>query len=218
MAVNIKMIISELYKAFHIFNKEYYNNSLPEPSLLIQNRGNKKNVLGWCTTKKIWNDFSTNDKKYEIAIISEYLNRGMLPVLATLLHEMTHLHNLVNGIKDVTRSGTYHNKRFKEVAECHGLLVEHDKSIGWSITRLQSSTINFIKTTDLKEEVFTLVRLDPMQLTYDDEDEEGGEGGEEKAKSSSRKYVCPKCETIIRATKEVNVICGDCKVAFELEP
>jgi len=29
-------------------------------------------------------------------------------------------------------------------------------------------------------------------------------------KSSSRKYVCPKCGMIIRATKKVKVICADC--------
>ena len=29
-------------------------------------------------------------------------------------------------------------------------------------------------------------------------------------------YVCPKCGAIIRATKLVNVVCGDCDVAFEI--
>ena len=28
-------------------------------------------------------------------------------------------------------------------------------------------------------------------------------------------YVCPCCGTIIRATKEVHVLCGECEVAFE---
>ena len=30
------------------------------------------------------------------------------------------------------------------------------------------------------------------------------------------KRVCPKCGAIIRATKLVNVVCGDCDVAFEI--
>lgn len=34
---------------------------------------------------------------------------------------------------------------------------------------------------------------------------------------TSRKYVCPVCGCIIRATKEVHVICGDCSVEFEEE-
>ena len=41
--------------------------------------------------------------------------------------------------------------------------------------------------------------------------------GAAKTKQSSRKYVCPVCGCIIRATKEVHVICGDCNVEFEEE-
>ena len=210
---NIKLLINELYKAFHSFNKEFYNNELPEPSILIQNRGNKKNVMGWCTVKKVWNDSTLNEKKYEIAIISEYLYRGALPTLSTLLHEMVHLHNLENGIKDVSRNGSYHNKKFKEIAEAHGLIIEHDKKIGWSPTKLENNTINFIKKLQLKEEAFTLVRLDPTM--QQDDELEGGE--EEPKKTSTRKYVCPGCGVIVRATKEVNIICSDCNQSFELE-
>lgn len=62
MATNIKRLTDELYKSFHFFNKTFYKNSLPEPSILVQNKGNRKNVLGWCTVNKIWNDYSTNEK------------------------------------------------------------------------------------------------------------------------------------------------------------
>lgn len=211
---NIKLIISELYKAFHYFNKEYYNNTLPEPSILVQNRGNKKNVLGWCTCSKVWRDSQGDEKRYEIALISEYLNLGMYPIMSTLLHEMAHLHNLVNDIKDVTRNGTYHNKAFKETAESHGLIVEHDKSIGWSITRLEQNTIKFINTTDLNEKIFTLSRIDFDEIMNEtDEDSDN----EQKTKTSSRKYICPKCGTIVRATKEVNIQCTDCNMKFVLE-
>lgn len=213
MTINIKILITELYKAFQLFNKELYNNELPEPSILIQNRGNKKNVMGWCTTSKEWNDTINKEKKYEIAIISDYLYRGMLPVLSTLLHEMAHLYDLQNGIQDVSRSGTYHNKNFKTVAESHGLLIEHDKGIGWSLSKLQSSTIDLIKKSNINEEAFSLIKIIPKV----NDDEEGEEGEDTKSKSSTRKYVCPKCGNIIRASKEVNVICGDCNVPFVLE-
>ena len=35
-----------------------------------------------------------------------------------------------------------------------------------------------------------------------------------KRPSSPRRWVCPDCGTIIRSTKEVNVICGDCGKQF----
>ena len=40
-------------------------------------------------------------------------------------------------------------------------------------------------------------------------------GGRSTSKNRSIKYVCPKCGAIIRATKQVNVVCGDCDVPFE---
>jgi len=44
---NIETAISELHKVFHKLNDVLFNSALPEPALLIQNKGNKKNVLGW---------------------------------------------------------------------------------------------------------------------------------------------------------------------------
>ena len=41
-------------------------------------------------------------------------------------------------------------------------------------------------------------------------------GGRSTSKNRSIKYVCPKCGAIIRATKLVNVVCGDCNVAFKI--
>lgn len=36
-----------------------------------------------------------------------------------------------------------------------------------------------------------------------------------KTKNRSLRYICPKCNTIIRANKTVSVICGNCLVPFE---
>lgn len=137
----------------------------------------------------------------------------MLPILSTLLHEMAHLYNLVNNIQDTTRGGTYHNKKFKEIAEKSGLIIEHHKTYGWTLTRLQPSTINLINNSGINEEAFTIYRIDPSLKQL--ENDEDSEGEEETAKSSRRKYICPSCDTKINATKDVNVICGDCGIAFE---
>ena len=50
----------------------------------------------------------------------------------------------------------------------------------------------------------------------DDDSETTTKGGRSTSKNRSIKYVCPKCGAIIRATKLVNVVCGDCNVAFEI--
>ncbi len=202
--VNTKIIISELHRAFKLFNDELFDGALPEPAIIIAPKGNKSLALGWCTVGKVWKNDVTQEERYEINIVAEALNRGIYPVMSTLLHEMVHLHNLVYEIKDVSRGGTYHNGRFKRIAETHGLIVEHRDRIGWSHTYLQGTTMDLIDSADFDEAVFSFGRRD-----LDDTD--GIERNKKKEKKGSvRKYVCPRCHGIIRASRQVNVICGDC--------
>ena len=105
------------------------------------------------------------------------------------------------GFRTQAGGGTYHNKKFKEAAEAHGLTVEKTVKNGWSKTTLTPETEAFVKA--MEKQGFSLVRP-----------KVGGLKGAAK-KQSSRKYVCPCCGAIIRATKEVYVICGDCEVPFE---
>ena len=55
-----------------------------------------------------------------------------------------------------------------------------------------------------------------IKIKGDDDSGEDGETPRSTSKNRSIKYVCPKCGAIIRATKKVNVVCGDCDVAFEI--
>lgn len=200
-SINTKVVIAELHRAFKMFNENLFEGKLPEPAILIQSRGNKKLTLGWCSVQKIWKNEKTEEEKYEINLVAEGLNRGIYPVMTTLLHEMVHLYNLVNGIKDVSRGNTYHNMKFKNTAEAHGLIIEHADKIGWSVSKLQGTTMNLIDSYEFDEAVFSLGRRDL--------DSEGDEKPKKK-KSSSRKYYCPECGISIRASKDVNILCGDC--------
>ena len=114
---------------------------------------------------------------------------------------MVHLSNLQEGVHDTSRSGTYHNKNFKIAAEAHGLIVEKSAKYGFSTTTLAPATLTFIQA--MEKTGFSLVRPKVPSLK-----------GSSKSGSSSRKYVCPCCGTIIRATKEVRVICADCDIEF----
>lgn len=212
MNLNTKILLNELYKAFSLFNRTLYNDELPEVAITIQGNGNRKNVMGWCTVNKVWKDTLNNQHKYEIAIIGEYLNRGMYSVLSTLLHEMVHLHNLFNDITDVSRNGTYHNKKFKEIAEAHGLIIERIDKIGWSKTLLTEETIQLIKQSDLNESAFSFIRLTQEQLSGN----ETGGNSEGKSRSKSLKYICPICKNSVRCNKELSLICGIDNVNFIL--
>ena len=58
---------------------------------------------------------------------------------------MVHLWNLQNGVQDTSRGGTYHNKKFKEVAEQHGLIIEQHPKYGWTLTKLNDEAQEFIR-------------------------------------------------------------------------
>lgn len=88
-------------------------------------------------------------------------------------------------------------------AEAHGLTVEKGEKYGWHKTTLNPQAEAFVKS--LGKSGFCLVRPRTNPL----------KGSRKGGGSSSRKYVCPCCGTIIRATKEVHVLCGECEVAFE---
>lgn len=49
------------------------------------------------------------------------------------------------------------------------------------------------------------------------DDAKGSTDAEGKKKSSTRKYVCPKCGISIRATKEIRIACIDCG-NIQMEP
>ena len=139
-----------------------------------------------------------------------------------MLHEMAHLYDLTHGIKDVSNNGYYHNMKFKETAEAHGLHIEQHATYGWTITTLTEETAAWLAAQPSMENI-TASRKTLLQVTNNSGNEDGDEapatttirGGRQTSKNRSIKYVCPVCGVIIRATKQVNVVCGDCNITFE---
>ena len=198
-----------LEAAFDSLNKKYFDGSLPKAVITIQS---SPKCYGYITVHKVWKDSEAS--YHEINIGAEYLARPIEHVLATLLHEMVHLYCMVNGIQDTSNGGRYHNKRFKAEAEKRDLKIEYAKYIGYSIT---SPTDKFISSI-LKQGLFRNIEhcrtggcsiIPPPYPT--DENGSGASGGSSgKKKTSTRKYRCSHCGISVRATKDVNIICGDC--------
>lgn len=196
--------IAALEDLFQQFNLKFFAGNLEAPVIAVS-PDTTSGAYGWCTTWKAWkskDDESKDGGFYEINMCAEHLTRPFEELCGTLLHEMVHLDNIAKEIKDTSRGGTYHNKKFKETAEQHGLIIDRDPKYGWTITHLNDETKAFVATLD--GSAFQLFRQKQLRLKT------SGSG-------SSRKYVCPCCGMIIRATKEVRVICGDCGVELELE-
>ena len=106
----------QLEKMFRELNKHYFAGKLPEPIISLKKT---PSAYGHITCSKVWQ--AGGENKYEINISSATLDRPIEETASTLLHEMVHEYCMETGIKDTSNNGVYHNRRFKEQAETHGL-------------------------------------------------------------------------------------------------
>jgi hypothetical protein len=80
------------------------------------------------------------DRLPEVLVSGEGLNREPDQVLATLLHEATHGLAFARNVKDTSRQGRWHNKRFATLAAELGLTVDKTSKYGWSTTTCAPAT------------------------------------------------------------------------------
>lgn len=195
-----------LEEAFDVLNQRFFESALSRPAITIQST---PGAHGHFTPYDAWDDSGLKLK--EINLGAESLYRSVPNVIATLMHEMVHFWCHSQGIKDTSRGNTYHNKRFKEEAEKRGLIITSAPLIGYSVTQPSPELVSF---------VYSMGWTDRIKL-YRDSKGKGKKGGNHNPdddpnvakpvkKSSTRKYICPKCGLSIRATKVVRVACMDC--------
>ena len=195
-----------LNKIFDLLNAEFFENALSRPTITIQ------------STPKAFGHFSLREDTWiskvggthEINIGAGTLARPIEEVAATLLHEMVHYYNYEHGVQDCSRGNTYHNRKFKEAAEAHGLTVEHSNKYGWSQTEPSDALLDFVLENDLTDILINRNEYNGFQITGTGAHSGTPTGNTTPKKSSSRKYICPCCGMSIRATKEVNISCLDC--------
>ena len=195
-----------LEKMFRTLNARYFDGQLEEPIITVQST---PRAYGHVTVSKSWRKGQEN--RHELNVGAGTLDRPIENVVATLLHEMVHLWNLQNGVKDCSRGGAYHNKKFKQAAEERDLLIGYDSSIGWSITEPSDQLLEFII-----EQGWSDIQMNRIEWQY----VPTGAGTGNKAgtaaptttgkPSHTRKYQCPCCGNSVRATKQVNIQCMDC--------
>lgn len=200
-----------LNKVFKLINSEYFDNELEMPTITIQST---VGAYGHVTTSKVWKTES-GKASYELNIGADYLDRPIENIVATLIHEGCHLYAMQNGIKDTSNRGVYHNKRFKALAEDRGLIIEKHIRYGWTITTPSEATINFCIDNDLQEVLIT--RHTGITFTGVGTGKNGN-GTPVKPtapkKGNSIKWICPCCGAIVRSTKILNIVYGDCNEKF----
>ena len=201
-----------LNKIFDLLNAEFFEGALSRPTITIQ------------STPKAYGHFSLREDTWvskigathEINIGAGTLARPIEEGAATRLHEMVHYWNFVNGIQDCSRGGTYHNRRFKDAAEAHGLTVQHSEKYGWSHTAPSDALLDFVLENELTDIQINRNEYGGFQLAGTGTHSGTPFGTAVPTRSSTRKYICPCCGMSIRATKEVNIGCLDCSVKMVL--
>lgn len=201
----------QLEKMFRALNTRFFAGELPECIISLKKT---PGAYGHITIDQTWT--AGERTMHEINISTATLDRPIEETAATLLHEMCHLYNIIHSIKDCSGSGNaYHNKRFKATAESHGLEIEHHHKYGWTITTPGLELLELVELQGWQAIQMTegLTWWDMVGTGTGSRTPGAAEGSAEKPPrkpSSTRKYACPCCGQSIRATKTVNIICGDC--------
>lgn len=152
-------------------------------------------------------------------VSSSYLTtRPLEEVVASMIHEACHLLNIVHGVPDTSNNGVYHNKQFKRTAEEHGLTVTRSDKYGWSHTTPGDPVLQFVldHMDELREIEMnrTIPQYQMVSIGTHSGNASTPTATATPAKSSYRRMYCPNCNAIVRSTRKVNVICGDCLIPF----
>lgn len=176
-----------LEKIFRALNAKYFDNQLEEPIITIQSTPRACGA-------RVWNRGGST--RHELNIGAGTLDRPIENVVATMLHECVHLWNMQQGIKDTSRGGAYHNKKFRDAAVARDLDIQHDPRIGWSITQPTDALCEFILSQGWED-----IKMNRIEWSFTPRGAGSGSaaGGDESPAPTSnihhRKYVALAAET-----------------------
>ena len=202
-----------LERIYRAANEDLFGGKLEMPCITIQST---PRAYGHMSTAKIWQN--GDEWRRELNIGAGTISRPIEDVVATLIHEMVHIANEQDGIKDTSNNGVYHNRKFKDRAEATGMLtIEKVQTYGWTKTEPTEALLNWCILNGLED--IQIGRVELNGLCSGGKGKDGGSANGDatekpKKTSSTRKYICPKCGQSVRATKAVNIKCGDCDLTM----
>jgi predicted SprT family Zn-dependent metalloprotease len=195
-------ILTMLEESHAHFNKTLFASALENRPLITLNpKGHKKNTLGWYAHEK-WANGKENLP--ELNLCAEDLRRKPAEVLETLIHEMTHqlAHQLK--VKDCSRNGTYHNKKFRDLALGAGLeCLEPTKRNGYGLTKLGTKGMKSVESILSK---VTPVLVLARSLIV-----------KKPSKGKMLLYQCDCGYKIRSGRRDLQALCHHCQTDFELQ-
>ena len=153
----------ELVRMFHLLNEEYFDNFIKTPVINIQTGRSGPKQTSWSSRTPVWVEKDgVRSLFYEISLGGEFLDRPAEDIILSLYREMIHIYNAQQGIQDTSRGGTWHNKKFKEAAEAHGLTVEPEEKYGYSKVAFTPELLHFVQAR-LTQGVFDIFWTNPEE-------------------------------------------------------
>ena len=204
-ADKMSLAVSQLEHIYNALNADFFHGELLTHVITVQS---KPGTCGHFTPAKVWT--RSEDQTHELNISAETLNFPIEHLIDTILHEQVHLYCEMHGIKDTSRRGAYHNGRFKAEAEAHGLTCYLTEKYGWNTTP-GDNLVEYALSKGWSEIRIARNTFLPLPAIVGPAGAKGPQqpdGG--KRPSSTRKLICPDCGQSVRATKKVNILCGDC--------
>jgi hypothetical protein len=151
-----------------------------------------------------------NGRTPELFVAGQRFADGAEKTFNTILHEGTHGLAAATGVKDTSRGGRYHNRRFVEVAERLGMVYQLGKpspGIGYSAVVMTAETRRRYAPAIERLDKAIRHHLERVPTT-------GGAG------SRLLKATCG-CTRIIRASAAVlagaPIVCSSCRAPFTAE-
>lgn len=211
---NVQRVQQYLKKIFRLLNEQIFDNELEDVQIVLSN---SSRCYGYYTLNKstwIGNSCGQEFHHHEIGISAQYLSsmgRDITSLVSTMAHECVHALGEQRGIKTCSRNNIYHNKRFRDLAEEYGLIVEHSKQYGYSHTSCGERLLQFCIDNDLQDIQLNRSSDYFVPIGTGSSPSFGGSTTTITRRPSSYKLQCSCCGTSVRATKlGIRLMCISC--------
>ena len=206
MVQNIALDVHQkLDHAFQYFNDQLFGNALPACSVTISR---SRSAFGSCTHQNWVLPGEEEDVKIsEIAMSSLIgLGRPTDVILGTLVHEMCHLWQFLEGTPG---KGAYHNKEWAKKMEEVGLCPSATGEEGGKRTGRKVS--HYIIEGGIFQDLAMALMHEGFEINGFEVARSRGRGLEGKRD----KLTCPQCEVNAWGKHDIKLVCGVCDVAME---
>ena len=222
---NMARIIGEIQRIARLINRDWFNDELDMERVIFTVQSSPTAYAHFTPYEAYRVHDKTGERTaVEINLGAGTLDRQIFECCASLIHEFIHYFFYLKReefgdlkeYKETSRGGVYHNSRFRDEAEKHGIEIAYDSRIGWSLTTAKFELVEWCIENDLQD--FRLGRNEWM--FFGGSNGSSGNAGtvtpKPPKKGNSHAAKCPCCGTKIRYTTQVmpNIVCGDCNEAF----